>query len=104
MTSGDDKNRVQPVRVDAQALLQCEVADWLFTPPGPSQTAEHSSMRELRAGDYGEELCIVCDMARDEWWRSRASASGSERQTGSSCLQKQKGRSDKGFTGQASRR
>jgi hypothetical protein len=36
----------QPVKITAQALLQCEFADWLDTPLWPCQTAEHSSMRE----------------------------------------------------------
>jgi hypothetical protein len=76
MTGCHDKSQkqVRPVRIDAQALLQCEIADWLSSPPKPSQTAEHSSMREWGAGDYGEELYVVCDMARDGWWRSRALA------------------------------
>jgi hypothetical protein len=56
-------------------------------------------MREWGAGDYGEELYVVCDMARDEWWRSRALARRPVYRQGLPACQKAKGRSDVGFTG-----
>lgn len=59
-------------------------------------------MREYQADGYGEELCLTCDMTRDEWWRLRALL-GDQRV---SACEKAKKRIVKtgGFTGEASRR